>query len=150
MSDNSQENGRFSISLDCIQDMEFRVRFDKPSYQDLLIDEPPPAGKDSAPNPTRLLAAAVGGCLSASLLFSSRKLRLNMQGMHAEVAVQHTRDENGRLRIGKIDVEITPTIEEPDPQKYQRCLSLFEDYCTVTQSVRKGIDVSVTVKSPNG
>jgi organic hydroperoxide reductase OsmC/OhrA len=73
-----------------------------------------------------------------------------MQGMHTEVTVQHTRNEKGRLRIGKIDVQITPSIEEPDPQKLQRCLDMFEDFCVVTQSVRKGIDVSLTVQSPVG
>jgi organic hydroperoxide reductase OsmC/OhrA len=71
-----------------------------------------------------------------------------MQGMHTEVAVQHTRNEKGRLRIGKIDVKITPDIPEPDPQKLRRCLDLFEDFCVVTQSVRNGIDVSVTVQPP--
>ena len=146
MSPNSDESRQFTISIDCIKDFEFRVKFDNPSYQDLMMDEPPPVGQDSAPNPSRLLAAAIGGCLSASLLFSARKLRLNMQGMHSQVTVQHTRNEKGRLRISKIDVEISPDIAEPDPQKLQRCLDLFEDFCVVTQSVRKGIDVSVTVK----
>jgi len=142
----SEEHGLFSIELDCIQDFEFLVKFAK-EYQDLTIDEPPPVGSDKGPNPSRLLAAAVGGCLSASLLFSARKLRVNITGLHADVAVRHARNEKGRLRIGNIDVKITPKIDEPDEQKFRRCLELFEDFCVVTQSVRKGIDVSVTVQS---
>jgi uncharacterized OsmC-like protein len=143
----NEEPGQFSVSLDCIQDFEFCVKFDKAQYPDLIIDEPPPVGQDKGPNPSRLLAAAVGGCLSASLLFCARKLRLDMPGLHAEVRVRHTRNEKGRLRIGNIDVEIAPCIKEPDEQKLRRCLELFEDFCVVTQSVRKGIDVSVAVKS---
>ncbi len=146
MSPNSDESRQFTISIDCVKNLEFRVKFDNPSYQDLIMDEPLPAGQDTAPNPTRMLAAAVGGCLSASLLFSARKLRLDVQGLHTEVTVQHARNEKGRLRIGKIDVQIKPDIQDPDPQKLQRCLDMFEDFCTVTQSVRKGVDVSVTVK----
>jgi uncharacterized OsmC-like protein len=145
MSANSHESGKFSISLERLQGFDFRVKFDNPLYVDLMLDEPPPVGHDHAPNPSRLLAAAVGGCLSASLLFSAGKLRLNVQGMHAEVEVQHTRNEKGRLRIGKIAVKITPKIEDPDPNKLQRCLDMFEDFCVVTQSVRQGIDVSVEV-----
>ncbi len=137
----------FSVSLDCTQGYEFTVRFADAPYGELLIDEPPPVGNDRGPNPSRLLATAVGGCLSASLLFSARKLRLDVQGLHAEVKVGHTRNEKGRLRIGKIDVEIAPVIKDPDEQKLQRCLELFEDFCVVTQSVRKGIDVSVSVKT---
>ena len=89
----------------------------------------------------------LGGCLSASLLFSARKLRLEVQGLHADVKVSHTRNEKGRLRIGKIEVAIEPTVEDPDEHKMQRCLELFEDFCVVTQSVRNGIDVSVKVKT---
>jgi len=142
----NEEHGSFSVALDCIQDFEFRVKFDK-NYQDLTIDEPPPVGSDKGPNPSRLLAAAVGGCLSASLLFSARKLRLNITGLHADVLVRHTRNEKGRLRIGDMDVKITPKMDEPDEQKFRRCLELFEDYCVVTQSVRNGINVSVAIQS---
>ena len=138
--------GQFSITLDCLQDFEFRIKFDKPQYQDLMIDEPAPVGHDKGPGPSRLLAAAVGGCLSASLLFCARKLRLNMTGLHADVRVRHARNEKGRLRIGGIDVEISPHIAESDEQKLQRCREMFEDFCVVTQSVRSGIDVSVAVK----
>ena len=146
MSATSDESRQFAISIDCIKDLEFRVKFDNPNFQDLMMDEPPPAGQDHAPNPSRFLAAAVGGCLSASFAFSARKLRLDLQGMHTEVKVQHMRNEKGRLRIGKIEVEITPGIADADPQKLQRCLDIFEDFCVVTQSVRKGIDISVAIK----
>jgi uncharacterized OsmC-like protein len=140
-----EEQKEFSISLDSVQDYEFRVKFD--GKEDLLIDEPEPVGHDKGPNPSKLLAAAVGGCLSISLLFCARKSRLNNLSIHSEVKVQHKRNEKGRLRIGKIEVEITPSFEDSDEQKLKRCLDLFEDFCVVTQSVRAGIDVSVNVKS---
>jgi uncharacterized OsmC-like protein len=137
----------FSIALDSVQDYEFRVKFDALLRQDFLIDEPEPVGHDKGPDPSKLLAAAVGGCLSISLLFCAKKSRLNsLQSIHSEVKVQHTRNEKGRLRIGKIKVEITPKFESADEQKFKRCLELFEDFCVVTQSVRNGIDVSVNVK----
>ena len=142
-----EETRQFSISLDSVQGLEFRVKFDQAQIQDLIVDEPPPVGQGSGPDPARVLAAAVGSCLSASLLFCARKLRLNMTGLHADVKVAHTRNEKGRLRIGKIEVEIDPRIEEPDDQKLRRCLDLFEDFCVVTQSVRSGLDVSVKVKT---
>ena len=141
------ESGQFSISIDCVQDYEFRVKFTDAPYGGLLMDEPPPVGHDAGPNPSRLLATAVGGCLSASLLFSARKLHLDVQGLHADVKVSHSRNEKGRLRIGRIEVEIDPVIKNPDEHKMQRCLELFEDFCVVTQSVRNGIDVSVKVKA---
>jgi uncharacterized OsmC-like protein len=138
---------QFSITMDQIQDYQFRVKFDKEQLPDLMTDEAPPVGHDTAPNPSRLLAAAVGNCLCASFLFSTRKVRANIQGLHATVKVWHARNEQGRLRIGRIKVEIEPKFDAADAPKIERCLGLFEDYCVVTQSVRNGIDVSVTVKS---
>ncbi len=142
----SEEGRGFRISMDCTQEYRFRVRFDKEQYAELQMDEPPPLGGDSAPNASRVLAAAVGNCLSASLLFCARKARAGIEGLHTEVEVEFTRNEKGRLRIGKIGVTIDPRLNPEDRGKARRCLELFEDFCVVTQSVRDGIDVSVTVK----
>jgi uncharacterized OsmC-like protein len=50
------------------------------------------------------------------------------------------------LRIAGIEVEIDPRVADADKQRALRCLELFEDYCLVTQSVRQGIPIQVTVK----
>jgi uncharacterized OsmC-like protein len=36
-------------------------------------------------------------------------------------------------------------VEETDKKRVSRCLDIFENYCTVTQSVRKGIEVTVNI-----
>jgi uncharacterized OsmC-like protein len=141
------EPAQITITMDQIQDFQFRVTFDKEQYPALLMDEPPPLGQDSAPNPSRLLAAAVGNCLSASFLFSARKVRASLESLHTTVKVWYARNEKGRLRIGKIKVEIEPKFDPADADKIARCIGIFEDYCVVTQSVRTGVDTSVTVKS---
>lgn len=142
-----RETERISVSLESLQEYEFRVRFTPESISELVIDESPPVGSDKGPNPSALLAAAVGGCLSASFLFCARKMRVDIQGLETEVRVTPTRNEKGRLRIGGIEVELSPRIASVDDQKLQRCAELYEDFCVVTQSVRKGIDVSVKIKS---
>jgi uncharacterized OsmC-like protein len=145
--DASLAPAQFSITMDQIQDFQFRVKFDKDAYPDLLVDEPPPVGGDTAPNPARLLAAAVGNCLSASFLFSARKARAAVARLHASVKVWYVRNDKGRLRIGRIQVEIEPEFAAADAAKIERCKALFEDYCVVSQSVRTGIQISVSVKS---
>ena len=59
--------------------------------------------------------------------------------------VQVVRNEKGRLRIGKVSVEIDPRIPAEVREQASRCLDLFEDFCTVTQSIRNGIEVGVKV-----
>jgi organic hydroperoxide reductase OsmC/OhrA len=148
-SETGKETGpeQFSLTIDQIRNFEFRVKFDKEQYLDLMMDEPHPIGDDKAPNASRLLAAAVGNCLSASFLFSARKVRADLRSLQTTVKVWNRRNEKGRLRIGTIKVEIAPTFDAADGAKIERCIGLFEDYCVVTQSVRNGIDVVVEVQS---
>lgn len=136
----------FTIDVEESKDFEFRVRFDKPQHAELLLDEPAPLGKDLAPNASRILAAAIGNCLSASFLFCARKNKIPLGPIRARVHTEIARTPEGRLRIGKVDVEIDPGLAEADREHAGRCLDMFEEFCTVTQSVRAGIQVNVTVK----
>jgi len=137
---------QFTVSVDQMQDYEFRVKFGKEQSSELVMDEPPPLGRDAGPSAGRVLAAAIGNCLSASLLFCARKARVPLGNIQTQVKVQVVRAENRRLRIGKIEVAIDPHLAESERENARRCLALFEDFCTVTQSVRRGIEVNVTVK----
>jgi organic hydroperoxide reductase OsmC/OhrA len=136
----------FTISMDQVRDYEFRIKFDKAQFAELQMDEPPPLGRDSGPSASRILAAAIGNCLSASLLFCARKAGARIDSIHTEVKVQIVRNENKRLRVGRVEVTIDPKVAEADKAKALDCLPRFEDFCTVTQSIRQGIDVEVRVK----
>lgn len=140
--------GEFTLHLEQVDGFEFRVRFDKEQYHELSMDEPAPLGHDTAPNPARILGAAIGDCLSASLLFCLKRRGLAIEGLRSEVRVQLVRNENKRLRIGHVEVALHP--RDPIPtEALDACLKTFEDFCVVTQSVREGIEVSVSV-SPVG
>ena len=137
---------QFKISVDQIDGYEFRVKFDKELHQPISMDEAAPLGKDSAPDAARMLAAAVGNCLSASLLFASKKQGLMLSGIQAEVTVDIVKNENRRLRIGKISVVIDPGLKPEDRDKARAAAAVFEDFCTVTASIRQGIPVEATIK----
>ena len=136
----------FAIRIEQVKDFEFRVVFDNPNFAQLKVDEPAPLGTDTGPNAARLLAAAIGNCLTASLLFCARKARIPLEHMRTEVRAEIQRNDRGRLRVGAVHVDIDPGIVDEDHQKALRCLDLFEDYCMVTESVRAGIPVEVTVR----
>ena len=137
---------QFTISVEQVRDYEFRVKFGKEGLPDLTMDESPPLGEDKGPSASRVLAAAIGNCLSASFLFCARKARVEVGPIHTEVKVQILRTQNRRLRVGKVEVAIDPHLPEAGRDEAKRCLALFEDFCTVTESVRSGIDVAVSVK----
>jgi organic hydroperoxide reductase OsmC/OhrA len=102
-------------------------------------------GHGEGPNAARLLAAAVGNCMSASALFCLRKARIDVAGMHTTVRTTMGRNERGRQRVAAIEVRIEPEVAPEDVQRMKRCLDIFEDYCVVAQSIREGIDVTAEV-----
>lgn len=109
----------------------------------ITLDEPAPLGGGAAPTPAELLAAAVGGCLSASLTLCLNKARLEPDAVNAHVAARIGRNEAGRLRVEGIDVELTPCLAGADQGRFERCKTLYEDFCIVTESIRHGIPVTV-------
>ena len=118
-----------------------------PGASHVVLDEAPPLGGGAAPSPAELLAAAVGGCLAASLTLCLNKAHLEPDAVNAHVAAHITRNEEGRLRIAGIDVDLTPCLADEDPSRFERCKALYEKFCTVAESVRQGIPVNVTLSS---
>lgn len=113
-------------------------------------DEPPPLGKGSGATPVQLLAAAVGNCLSASLLFALRKFKQSPDPIAAEVEAIVDRNERNRLRVQGLRVKLTLGVAASSLQHLDRVLAQFEDFCTVTQSVRSCIPVEVAVHDSSG
>ena len=124
----------------------FEITFDDETWEPIVADEPEPLGTGAGPNPTRLLAGAVGNCLAASLLLCIEKARVPLRDLSARVEGTMVRNEEGRLRIGSLDVTLVPVLEEEPTARYERCLEIFESFCIVTQSVRDGLQVDVTVE----
>jgi uncharacterized OsmC-like protein len=116
---------------------------DRPHVAPIVVDEPPPLGDGAGPNPAAVLAAAVGGCLAASLTFCLRRARADAS-VSADVEAHVDRTATGRLRIAGIDVALSVNVDPEELARLQRCEGLFEDFCIVTQSVRQGIPVTVT------
>jgi organic hydroperoxide reductase OsmC/OhrA len=145
----SLEEG-FSFTMDLQDGYRFLVDFDQEGVPALVMDEPEPLGKGAGPNAARVLAAAVGNCLSASALYCLRRARIELHGMRTTVSGSLERNDAGRLRVKGIQVRIEPVVDESQQPRMRRCLELFEDFCVVTQSVRAGIEVDVAVEPISG
>jgi uncharacterized OsmC-like protein len=144
------ENPQFTFSMERLRDFEFKVTFDGEGIPELLLDEPAPVGGGGGPNASRVLGAAAANCLCASLLFCLRKARQEPSGMKATVTGTLARDDRGRMRVGGFDVVITVAGIDQEAAGTRRCTDLFEDFCVVTASVRKGIPVNVQVLDEAG
>jgi organic hydroperoxide reductase OsmC/OhrA len=137
------------VTLEQQEDFHFAIRFGD-AIPLLHSDEHPPLGKGAGPSPDQLLAAAVGNCLSASLLFALRKFKQAPEPIRTEVEAVTGRNEANRLRILRISVRLTLGVPAAGLQHLDRVLSQFEQFCTVGESVRQGIPVDVQVYDSTG
>ena len=126
------------------QDYQFTMQFGG-AAPDWLADEPPPLGQGAGPSPVQLLAAAVGNCLSDSLLFALRKFKQAPEPIRCDVGADVGRNPENRLRVLGMRVRLTLGVPAGQLQHLDRVLSQFEAFCTVTQSVGTGIPITVQV-----
>ena len=139
------EAQHFQVKLSRRDGYAFAAGFDGGDWPEITLDESPPLGRGAGPNATRMLGVAVGTCLAGSLVFCLGKARVDIRGFEAAVEGTVARTDEGRLRVTELRVTLAPSVRDADRERIQRCVSLFEDFCTVTASVRKGIPIHVEV-----
>jgi len=138
-----------AVTLVQQDDYRFLTRFED-GMPMLATDEPPPLGHGTGPSPVQLLCAAVGNCLAASLLFSLRKFKQTPEPLGCAVRADVGRNEAGRVRVLGLQAELSLGVPAASLEHLDRVLATFEEYCTVTQSVRQGLPVLVSVRDAAG
>jgi len=131
------------------RDYRFRIEFGE-AIPAVYGDEPPPLGEGSGPSPVQLLAAAVGNCLSDSLLFALRKFKQSPEPIRCDVVANVGRNAENRLRVLGLHAKLTLGVPAAQLQHLDRVLATFETYCTVTQSVGQGIAITLEVYDASG
>jgi uncharacterized OsmC-like protein len=138
-----------TVHLQQQQDYRFQIEFGA-TVPELIGDEPPPLGGGAGPSPVQLLAAAVGNCLTDSLLFALRKYKQAPEPLAGDVTAEVGRNAEGRLRVLGMLAVLRLGVPAAQLQHLDRALSQFEAFCTVTQSVSAGIPVEVQVFDAEG
>jgi len=140
---------KHSIRIRQIEAYAFRIDFGE-SFVPLLTDEPEPIGGGTGPSPEQVLIAAVSNCLCASLAFALGKYRQEGGGVSAEAIGRVARNAEGRLRLVGIEVDITLGAPAESMDRLDRVLAQFEQFCTVSESVKTGVPVAVAVRDGQG
>ncbi len=142
-------NSPITVTLVQQQDYRFDIHFGA-EVPVLTGDEPPPLGSGQGPSPMQLLCAAVGNCLSDSLLFALRKFKQAPEPIRCTVTAELGRNPEGRLRVLAMKAALTLGVPAASLQHLDRVLGQFEAFCTVTQSVGQGIAIAVEVFDSTG
>ena len=114
---------------------------------DLFIDEKHKKSINKiGPNPSKLLALSVLGCLAASFAFCLQKKNFSLSDIEGKAVITSKRNEKGFWRLKKIDIKLNPKIDNPKMRKRaDQCLKFFEQFCIISESVREGIEINVNL-----
>jgi uncharacterized OsmC-like protein len=137
------------VTLNQQHDYRFDIQFGGEAPV-LTSDEPAPLGTGLGPSPVQLLSAAVGNCLSDSLLFALRKFKQAPEPMRCEVTSEVGRNPEGRMRVLTMKAVLTLGVPAASLAHLDRVLDQFEAFCTVTQSVGQGIPITIEVFDATG
>ena len=137
-----------NVALSLEKDMIFKCDMGLFKVEECYIDETNQNEADMwGPNPAKLLASAVLGCLSASFIFCLQKKKLEIEHFKGEAEIVIHRDKNDLMRVKEINVELEPKTDDPAiTRRIGQCKKIFERFCTITESVRAGITVNVNIK----
>jgi uncharacterized OsmC-like protein len=143
----NQSERHFGVRLELVSGFQFTSQAfegDQLHGSRVTTDEPDPIGSNAGPSTPAMLAMAVGHCLSASLIETLRHAGIKVLSLTTEATSVVWPNAEGNPRIKQIDVTIRPVLDQAS-RNIQRCLDVFENYCTVCQSIRPAIPVHVTV-----
>jgi uncharacterized OsmC-like protein len=128
--------------LEQVEEYQFRVVFAEAPFPALTVDEPPPAGNDRGPNPVQSLAMAVGHCMSSTLVNTLARAHVKVTPMKTTVRATVGVNEAGRRRVRRLSVDIAVRpVDEADRSRFDHCVEIFADFCTVSGAVREGIGI---------
>ena len=140
-----------AVSITVTQQSNYQVLVDfGVALPQLLADEPAPLGAGAGPSPSQLLLSAVANCLSSSLFFALQKFKQDAGGITTTATARIDRNEENRLRVLDIAVTIRLGKGGAEISHLDRILAQFEPFCTVTESVRHGISITVAVEDGQG
>jgi organic hydroperoxide reductase OsmC/OhrA len=128
--------------LDQVEKYRFTVAFADAPFPGITVDEPPPVGGDSGPNPVQSLAMAIGHCMSSTLVNTLERAHVRASPLHTTVTATVGTNEKGRRRVRHLAVEIrTGPVDAADRARFDHCVEIFADFCTVSGAVREGIPI---------
>lgn len=136
------------VGLKLEEQMLFKCDLGQIKMHNLYIDERKKKRNDKiGPSPVKLLALSVLSCLLASFEFCLEKKNLELSDLEGKAEIIIARDKKNFWRVKKIDIDILPKIDNPEMRKrVDQCKRLFEQYCIISESLRKGIEINVNLE----
>ena len=136
------------VKATLLENIAFKVKIK--DFPEFIMDEPESFhGDDRGPSSAEFLLVAIAGCQGVSFQFCLQKFRIEVEEMTVTVEskmkhVFHEEYEREILNIIHINVIIDVKLKNPeDEEDLLECFGVYQKYCVVTTSIRRGIPVDV-------
>jgi organic hydroperoxide reductase OsmC/OhrA len=130
------------VELEQVEKYQFTVTFAGAPFPGVTVDEPPPTGHDTGPNPVQSFAMAIGHCMSSTLVNTLERAHVAITPIRTTVRATIGLNARGRRRVQQLQVDIqTQPRDEGDRARFDHCVEIFEDFCTVSGAVREGVKI---------
>lgn len=138
---------RSEVGIKLEDEMIFKCDLGKIQMNDLFIDEYNKRSINKVgPNPSKLLALSVLGCLAGSLTFCLKKKKSSLSDIKGNAIITSMKNEDGFWRLKKIDITLNPRIDNSEMRKsMDQCQKSFEQFCIISESLREGIDININI-----
>lgn len=136
------------VGIKLEEEMIFRCELGQIKMNDLFIDEQNKKTIEKVgPNPSKLLALSVLGCLAASFTFCLQKKEFSLSDLEGKAVIISKRNEKGFWRLKKINIKLNPKIDNPKMrERADQCKKFFEQFCVLSESLRNGIEINVNLE----
>ncbi len=124
-------SGTICVTITRQEKHRFLVDFGE-NVPTMIVDEPRRLGDSTGPSPERLLGAAVANCRCGSPLFAINKFKGDPGQMIAATTRETGRNENNRLRVTHIRVDIALGANEEELPHLDRAPAEFDEFCRVS------------------
>ncbi|MEO6444566.1 MAG: OsmC family protein [Gemmatimonadaceae bacterium] len=147
-SDSEEASEVFAVTLTRASGFRFEVTaLDDEPCEGFAIEDGRQGATGQDFDAVRVLASAMASCLGSSLVYCLQKSQIQLKSLRVVARGEIARNDRQRLRVRSLHIELFPEVATADAERMRGCLGVFEDFCIVTESVRKGFPVVVGVES---
>lgn len=135
------------VNLEKVDQGDLKITFDSPTMNDLLIKKSGIPREQMGGEARQLLAASISECLCSTLISLLEWSRVNVRKFLAQAEVVSGKDEEGRLCVDTININIDVEVSEDKEtlKRFERALTLFGRGCLMSRSLKRGIKVNYSV-----
>jgi len=137
------------IGLERSENGDLKIKFNNVTMEDLTIKKSGVPKEKMGGEARQLLAASLAECLCSTFIYLLDWARVDLKGFQADAEVITEKDEEGRLCVDNINVNINIRIQKDEEtvRKVKRAETLLERGCLMSRSLKRGIKVNYAINT---